>query len=290
VNIPGGDQADVLNERVPLTCLRLHRSVGGKPIQDFDDYIALETREIQAYGPVLRPDFAAKLFVLVSESRVPIWAELFREPFKLTSHLGAASVAAVLVIRLSETVGYFAFTFGPGGRYLLKDDAWERAYGLRVALNLIYPRIEQDNSAARIVAIDAKRRAGETMRSRRQANRAATFETFEVDPSRDVLSAATGRPADPDRWGSRISGSDALHFSLTFAFDDLGSACVALQKAHDRTDYRERFAWLDHYQPISDPQELSRLEFEIIQQLRSCLLYTSPSPRDLSTSRMPSSA
>ena len=26
------------------------------------------------------------------------------------------------------------------------------------------------------------------------------------------------------------------------------------------------------------------------QQLRTCLLYTSPSPRDLSTSRMPSSA
>ena len=28
----------------------------------------------------------------------------------------------------------------------------------------------------------------------------------------------------------------------------------------------------------------------VIEQLQSCLLYTSPSPRDLSTSRMPSSA
>ena len=31
-------------------------------------------------------------------------------------------------------------------------------------------------------------------------------------------------------------------------------------------------------------------ELKLIDQHKSCLLYTSPSPRDLSTSRMPSSA
>ena len=44
--------------------------------------------------------------------------------------------------------------------------------------------------------------------------------------------------------------------------------------------------------------ELSLLEFELFEEkpqgliayIKSCLLYTSPSPRDLSTSRMPSSA
>ena len=36
-------------------------------------------------------------------------------------------------------------------------------------------------------------------------------------------------------------------------------------------------------------EELKRLR-EIAEKVRSCLLYTSPSPRDLSTSRMPSSA
>ena len=34
---------------------------------------------------------------------------------------------------------------------------------------------------------------------------------------------------------------------------------------------------------------IAELEAEI-ERVRSCLLYTSPSPRDLSTSRMPSSA
>ena len=31
-------------------------------------------------------------------------------------------------------------------------------------------------------------------------------------------------------------------------------------------------------------------DWKVTAQMRSCLLYTSPSPRDLSTSRMPSSA
>ena len=40
---------------------------------------------------------------------------------------------------------------------------------------------------------------------------------------------------------------------------------------------------------VSTLQELERAESEAAQ-LEACLLYTSPSPRDLSTSRMPSSA
>ena len=39
-------------------------------------------------------------------------------------------------------------------------------------------------------------------------------------------------------------------------------------------------------------EDIDRKEFDlkVEQQVRRCLLYTSPSPRDLSTSRMPSSA
>ena len=35
---------------------------------------------------------------------------------------------------------------------------------------------------------------------------------------------------------------------------------------------------------------IRRIAHEIIERNKGCLLYTSPSPRDLSTSRMPSSA
>ena len=42
---------------------------------------------------------------------------------------------------------------------------------------------------------------------------------------------------------------------------------------------------------VTDPQFREVGQFKgIIDSLNNCLLYTSPSPRDLSTSRMPSSA
>ena len=41
---------------------------------------------------------------------------------------------------------------------------------------------------------------------------------------------------------------------------------------------------------LGDPAAPARLVAEIQRQGWTCLLYTSPSPRDLSTSRMPSSA
>ena len=52
-------------------------------------------------------------------------------------------------------------------------------------------------------------------------------------------------------------------------------------------------------QPSADPLELAKIKSDVsdiksamneVMQIVACLLYTSPSPRDLSTSRMPSSA
>eukprot|EP00831_Metopus_contortus_P082257 TRINITY_DN8851_c0_g1_i1.p2 TRINITY_DN8851_c0_g1~~TRINITY_DN8851_c0_g1_i1.p2 ORF type:complete len:107 (+),score=31.06 TRINITY_DN8851_c0_g1_i1:184-504(+) len=41
---------------------------------------------------------------------------------------------------------------------------------------------------------------------------------------------------------------------------------------------------------LKEIEELSEIHDVILKQYNNCLLYTSPSPRDLSTSRMPSSA
>ena len=48
--------------------------------------------------------------------------------------------------------------------------------------------------------------------------------------------------------------------------------------------------------PLTSPQQRRHIEGELhdledwVEHHKDCLLYTSPSPRDLSTSRMPSSA
>ena len=50
-----------------------------------------------------------------------------------------------------------------------------------------------------------------------------------------------------------------------------------------------RIEWL-RYEPDSPVKGPVREKPHIAFRVKSCLLYTSPSPRDLSTSRMPSSA
>ena len=75
-----------------------------------------------------------------------------------------------------------------------------------------------------------------------------------------------------------------------------GGNCFELKR--DQLDFAYRHSRLQHdnlvvlsarfrLQPGHDPDELKRVT---TANLSHCLLYTSPSPRDLSTSRMPSSA
>ena len=55
----------------------------------------------------------------------------------------------------------------------------------------------------------------------------------------------------------------------------------------------EKLKDLDDLNQLAFEEENLQVQKEVLQNikdLRSCLLYTSPSPRDLSTSRMPSSA
>ena len=46
---------------------------------------------------------------------------------------------------------------------------------------------------------------------------------------------------------------------------------------------------IEMFSEIIESSEINKREF-LMDKVKSCLLYTSPSPRDLSTSRMPSSA
>jgi uncharacterized protein (TIGR04141 family) len=97
-----------------------------------------------------------------------------------------------------------------------------------------------------------------------------SFETFGVDRLRDVLNAATGRPADIEHWGRRISGSDALYMSAeNVRFDGIGDVCHQVDGAHRRTDYRERFGWLDHIKPVADSDLREALELRVLDVLRA---------------------
>lgn len=248
-----------------FTCYRLHDTLAGAVPEDLDDYIDTEERP-QIYGPLDMGDFVAKLYVSRSAPHHPPWERFIRSGFEAIEDLPfVASIGAAVILALQPEDQHFAFTFGTLGRFLLKQDAWQRGYGLQTALNLIYPRTG-NSSSGKLVAVDAKRRSGNVMRSRRQASKATSFEAFNVDKVRDLMGGATGTPYDR-AWGRRLTGGDALHFDSDAAFDELGKLCRGLQDGHDRDDYTDKFAWIDRIRTIQDPFLLQDVEQHLAAQL-----------------------
>jgi uncharacterized protein (TIGR04141 family) len=264
-----------------FTCYRLHDTLHGGVPENLDEYIDIEDQAPTIYGPASHGDFVAKLYVSVGPPHPPGWAGFVRDGFIEAAESGfeagqealellrlpvTSSVGAAIVLKLIPEGHVFAFTFGITGRFLLKHEAWQRGYGLQTALNLIYPRVGAGGGTGRLVAVDAKRRAGEFIRSRQQASRATTFEAFDVDKIRDLVGGATGEPYD-HRWGRRISGTDQLSFAADSEFAGLGKLCRDLDEAHNRDDYKERFAWLDSIRPIHDPELLSQIQDHLVGEL-----------------------
>lgn len=253
---------------VGLTIYALNPTVDGQVADDFDVFVDSEGHQLVPHGPVSGDGFESMLYMSRSIPREPPWSPFLRDggysDLNITS---APAVGVVLIVRLDEPPkGYFAFTFG-SGRYLLRNDAWQRAYGLRTALNLIYPAGE--SRANKLVSVDAKRVSGEPVRSRHQAAHATAFETFDLDLFRDLLNRATGKPADPDRWGVRVTGGDALNFGTNRSFGALGTICREVEQAHELRDYREHFAWLDHVRPVAEPDQIEQLEQTVADMLRT---------------------
>src|SRR5258708_21447757 len=250
-----------------FTCYKLHTTIGGQAAE-LDDFVDFENQHPDVFGPEETDDFIAKLYVSIGIQHPTGWGSFVRSGFADMPDLPfGASVGAAIILKLKPENQSFAFTFGGTGRFLLKQEAWERGYGLLAALNLIYPR-SGAGGTGRLVAVDAKRRAGDVIRSRRQASRALIFEAFEVDKIRDMVGGATGKPEDAS-WGRRITGADALHFEAERDFTSLGKLCRDLAAAHDRDDYRDRFAWLDAIRPIHDPATLADLDGHMLERLRS---------------------
>lgn len=254
-----------------LTGYKIRREIDGKAVADFDAVLD-PAAEPERHGPITRAGFDAKLYINSVPPHEPGWASFLKPGFGDDMEFPvSAGVGALLVlkIRIDNVDEYFAFTFGTG-RFLLRSDSYERGYGLRTVLNLVYPDVPgQTYDESRLTALDAKRRSEGLLRSRRQSSRAATFEAFDIDRMRDILTGATGRPGAANSWGFRVTGSDAMSFSSDATFDSLGQICRCIAEAHARTDYRRRFAWVDYIQMVRDPALIDSLRERVAELIRT---------------------
>ena len=99
-------------------------------------------------------------------------------------------------------------------------------------------------------------------------------DTFDIPRGAEHLASSALCPNQAFRYGDKVYG---LQFHLEV---DPGMIDRWLDLPANRAEMQTATG-------IADPEEIRR---ESALHIESCLLYTSPSPRDLSTSRMPSSA
>ncbi|MPZ53787.1 MAG: hypothetical protein GEU79_13825 [Acidimicrobiia bacterium] len=255
-----------------LTCYRLRSQIAGHAVEDLHQAIDTGDLTYAEYGPIAGRNFTAFVLVVENVPHEPPWGPFVRsastESAEVEIPLSNSPGALVLVeVPEAESTLRFAFAFGVLGRFLLANNGYQRGFGLRAALNIIYPAGATTVDAARLRSVDSKRRGPIILRARSQTSEASAFEEFDVDRLRDVVSAAVGVPHDTEQWGSRVSGGDPLRMDLGIEFDELGNLCLRLQAVHDREDYVEDFGWIDNIQPVTDPDLRRRLEDEIIRVL-----------------------
>jgi uncharacterized protein (TIGR04141 family) len=244
-----------------LTLYRIRDSINGHRVRSFDSIVDLEDRaSVDEYGPISQPGFQAKLFVSRGQLMEVPWAGLLRQGFSEAQVPKLRSVGALLLIKTSirERPSYFALPFGPGGRFLLKQGSWERGYGLRTALNVIYEGDDGSETydVSRLRAVEAKKVGENTIRSRHQANHSSSLDAFDVDIRRDLLSRIDGPPRNTEVWGTRVGGADALAINKVLLFSSLGQLCRLTQGAFETTDYKTRFAWVDNTRAVDEPGEI----------------------------------
>ncbi len=261
--------------RRALTIFQITPSIDGADVSSFDQVVqasALTDPQLQTTELPAGFDFDGRLYVIAPAPEEPRWGAFLREGFGDTFNLSAtATNRALLVIRFRyyNADRYFAVAFG-AGRHLMRRDAYVRSFGLKAALNLIYEDDVLDGSASsdRVRQVDSRTVAGNTFRTRRQANRDTTFEQFGLDTERDLLSTVTGEPSDRTELGSRVFGADHVGVNLPIDFSGLVGLCKRLWRAGRADDYETHFSWIDNLSAIAEPARLEALRSAVVQQLR----------------------
>lgn len=255
-----------------LIIYAIRDKIAGAPVTTYDQVLNPD-KDVTEYGPVDLGEFSAKLFVNSSGDRRPPWAAYLESGFgDIDEILASDTFSALLVLKVKyRRPIFFALSFGYSGRFLLRRDAFKRAYGLRTALNLLYPASLAVTSTdyAPIRSITARTVSANTLHTLRQTDRSASFEQFGVDIQRDLLGAVTGIPHDKKHWGPTVSGSDALYLAVPTPFTELGAKCREAETASRRKDYRSRFSWIDNVVAIEDPVLQQALWATLLDHLRA---------------------
>lgn len=225
----------------------------------FEDAIDDE-KQTKAYPLKSDLGISGTLFVGNQNKSTPDWAT-FLNPYLQTPLAGAftASISAVLMLEYEAHI--FAFTFGHG-KSLLIDSSWVRDFGLKVTLNRVDP--------TKLRSIDAKTYEDLVRSTRTQTSRSSQVESFELDIARDLVRGVTGDPLSTTYF-KRLTGADALKFSTSIKFEDIGDLLDEFLVAYKDTAYKQHFGWIDNVKEV-DSAVAAILDQSLVETLKKSVL------------------
>lgn len=258
-----------------LTCYRIKSAPGGSTEVDLDRFVNLDKCGANCFGPVTGDRFRAKVYMPEKNSREVVWGPFLQSGFpeeilELRNNISCSALLIVHADRIGSRPSandlIFAFSFGQQGRFLLCEKAYERGYGLRVALSLA--SLTTENSL-QLRSADTKHQSSIKVQSRRQASRPSDFGIFNINRLSEILKGVDVVPGDTDKWGNKASGSDSLRlYGRSITFGELGDVCRSIDSVAASAEYQKHFDWIDNIKPVTDSTVKNRLGKEVILRLQ----------------------
>jgi len=219
-----------------------------------DEEIVVEGCEVVQLGA------AGTFYTAPSYVHDPDWVQdFFLNKLGLDVEIHSAAARGVLLTtgKAGDVTRRFALLFGYG-RHLLREDAIEERFGLKVVLNSVDP-----NS---LRSIDKLNLGSFAKQSREQIGREGGAASFGIDIEQDLVRAVTGRSALPV-FGKTISGRDAFVASAKFNMNDIGDLLSVCLSQYQSKAYQEEFDWIDQLEDIRSPSQLAILNAKLVERI-----------------------
>ncbi len=208
--------------------------------------------------------FTGALYFKLGDEHEPTWADLVSPNLKGNTSFfpSSQSISAVLFVRTAN--GHYAYTFGIGGRSLLRHDACVPDFGKKTVLSIVDPQ-------KGLRSMDLRTMRDQPFFTRQHATRGTQLRSFGVDTLQDRLRAVTGEPlAQHAALARRVTGADSLMYRAKLEFTELGSKSDDFLTAFNSNAYKNvpDFKWVDQVTIVRAQQRIDALDALMLARVK----------------------
>lgn len=182
-------------------------------------------------------------------AKPPPWAAVFTGRPEVTAETFGFSKTVGAALTMRRRGHTYVLTFGTGF-HLLKTDAIERDFGLRVALNSVEP--------SKLRSVDKASYDHNPLNSRTQSTADVDIFDLKMDSELDMLYAVTGASRVP-LFGSHVTGRDALTMMIEADLDFIVAVLDESIKRY-QAELPAEFEWIDNVRKVKDGETIEILD------------------------------